>query len=71
MVFQSILVFIILPKAVNSYSPRCSQSGGNFLVIAKFQPSINKSVKFTGLTSSKYVKQKFEIHWLYICNIEL
>ena len=30
------------------YSTRCSQSGGNFLVISKFQPSIHKSVKQFG-----------------------
>ena len=28
-----------------SYSTSCSQSGGNFLVIPKFQPSVHKSVK--------------------------
>ena len=28
-----------------SYSTRCSQSGGNFLVIPKFCPSVHKSVK--------------------------
>ena len=29
----------------SSYSTRCSQSGGNFLVIPKFQPSVHKFVK--------------------------
>ena len=29
----------------SSYSTRCSQSGGNFLVIPKFYPSVQKSVK--------------------------
>ena len=29
----------------SSYSTRCSQSGGNFLVIPKFCPSVHKSVK--------------------------
>ena len=32
----------------NSYSTRCSQSGGNFLVIPKFYPSVHKSVKQFG-----------------------
>ena len=32
----------------SSYSTRHSQSGGNFLVIPKFQPSIHKSVKQFG-----------------------
>ena len=32
----------------SSYSTRCSQSGGNFLVIPKFCPSIHKSVKQFG-----------------------
>ena len=32
----------------SSYSTRCSQSGGNFLVIPKFQPSVHKSVKQFG-----------------------
>ena len=32
----------------SSYSTRRSQSGGNFLVIPKFQPSIHKSVKQFG-----------------------
>ena len=29
----------------SSYSTRRSQSGGNFLVILKFQPSVHKSIK--------------------------
>ena len=32
----------------SSYSTRCSQSGGNFLVIPKFCPSVHKSVKQFG-----------------------
>ena len=32
----------------SSYSTRCSQSGGNFLVIPTFQPSVHKSVKQFG-----------------------
>ena len=32
----------------SSYSTRCSQSGSNFLVVPKFQPSIHKSVKQFG-----------------------
>ena len=32
----------------SSYSTRCSQSGGNFLVIPKFYPSVHKSVKQFG-----------------------
>ena len=32
----------------SSYSTRRSQSGGNFLVVSKFQPSINKSAKQSG-----------------------
>ena len=32
----------------SSYSTRHSQSGGNFLVIPKFQPSVHKSVKQFG-----------------------
>ena len=32
----------------SSYGTRCSQSGGNFLVIPKFYPSIHKSVKQFG-----------------------
>ena len=32
----------------SSYSTRRSQSGGNFLVVPKFQPSIHKSVKQFG-----------------------
>ena len=32
----------------SSYSTRCSQSGGNFLVIAKFYPSVHKSAKQFG-----------------------
>ena len=32
----------------SSYSTRCNQSGGNFLVIPKFQPSVHKSVKQFG-----------------------
>ena len=32
----------------SSYSTRCSQSGGNFLVVPKFCPSVHKSVKQFG-----------------------
>ena len=32
----------------SSYSTRCSQSGGNFLVIPKFYPSVHKSIKQFG-----------------------
>ena len=32
----------------SSYSTRCSQSGGNFFVIPKFQPSVHKSIKQFG-----------------------
>ena len=34
----------------SSYSTRYSQSGGNFLVIPKFYPSVHKSVKQFGNT---------------------
>ena len=34
-----------LSSYTSSYSTRCSQSGGNFLVIPKFYPSVHKSIK--------------------------
>ena len=34
-----------LPFNSSAYSTRCSQSGGNFLVVPKFYPSTHKSVK--------------------------
>ena len=33
---------------ISSYSTKHSQSGGNFLVIPKFQPSVHKSIKHFG-----------------------
>ena len=46
-VFLGILLHIFLPTAV-LVANRLSQSGGNFLVILKFYPSVHKSVKQFG-----------------------
>ena len=37
-----------LASYTSSYSTRCNQSGGNFLVIPKFYPSVHKSIKQFG-----------------------
>ena len=37
----------------SSYSTRCRQSGGNFLVVPKIQPSIYKSVKQFGYSFAR------------------
>ena len=44
LVFPSLLLHISLPDS-SSYSTKHSQSGGNFLVVPKFQRSIHTSIK--------------------------
>ena len=51
-IFKAVTLVYSFAQTGFSYSTRHSQSGGNFLVIPKFYPSIHKSVKQFGYSFS-------------------